>query len=155
MEQVSAPTTLVTVEQYQRSEKIDHTHVTSSYIKINKAGIATSRQINLNDMTWLGSIFGPWTSPLGNTKPSAEPNGVNSITDGFPAPGLRETQRLVTSHDARGKGYFLTTDHGDHHRVMGEKQAVANILYSTRENPVDLNGDQDIEFAKRNEVRSS
>ena len=106
-------------------------------------------------MTWLGSIFGPWTSPLGNTKPSAEPNGVNSITNGFPAPGLRETQRLVTSHDARGKGYFLTTDHGDHHRVMGEKQAVANILYSTRENPVDLNGDQDIEFAKRNEVRSS
>ena len=63
--------------------------------------------------------------------------------------------RLVTSHDARGKGYFLTTYHGDHHRVMGEKQAVANILYSTRENPVDLNGDQDIEFAKRNEVRSS
>ena len=104
-------------------------------------------------MTWLGSFFGLWTSPVTNTKPSAEPNGVNYIIDGFPAPGLRETQRLITSHDARGKGFFQTTDHGDHHRVMGEKQAVANIMYSTRETPVDLNGDQDIDFAERNEVR--
>ena len=35
---------------------------------------------------------------------------------------------------------------------MGEKQAVTNILYSTRENPVDLNEDVDVVFAKDNEV---
>ena len=77
------------------------------------------------------AIESPLPSPMGSI--------VNTITDGFPAPGLRETQRLITSHDARGKGYFQTTDNGDDHRVMGEKQAVANLLYSTRESPVDLN----------------
>jgi hypothetical protein len=36
---------------------------------------------------------------------------------------------------------------------MGEAQAVANIIYSTATNPVDLNGDVDVEFARENEVR--
>lgn len=80
--------------------------------------------------------------------------GIDFITtDGFPAPGLRKTQRFITGHNSEGKGYFVTSDHGDHHRVMGEKQAVANILYSTRETPVELNDDVDIKFAKENEVR--
>ncbi len=35
---------------------------------------------------------------------------------------------------------------------MGEKQAVMNIIYSTKETPVDLNDDVDIKFAKENEV---
>lgn len=79
--------------------------------------------------------------------------GIDFVTDGFPAPGLRKTQRFITAHDSGGRSYFETSDHGDHHRVMGEKQAVANILYSTKENPVELNGDVDIKFAKENEVR--
>lgn len=78
--------------------------------------------------------------------------GIDYVTDGFPGPGLRKTQRFITGHDAEGKGYFETSDYGDHHRVMGEKQAVANILYSTKETPVELNGDIDIKFAKENEV---
>lgn len=36
---------------------------------------------------------------------------------------------------------------------MGEGQAVAVIPYSTKENPVDLNGDVDVSFARENEVR--
>jgi hypothetical protein len=38
---------------------------------------------------------------------------------------------------------------------MGEAQAVANIIYSTASNPVDLNGDVDVEFARENEVSLS
>lgn len=79
--------------------------------------------------------------------------GIGCITDGFPAPGLRKTHRFITGHDAEGKGYFQTSDNGDHHRVMGENQAVANILYSTKENPVELNYDVDIKYARDNEVR--
>lgn len=80
---------------------------------------------------------------------------VNFIsTNGFPAPGLRATQRLITGHSEEdGKGHFLVTDRGDHHRIMGENQAVANILYSTQENPVDLNDSKDIQYARENEVR--
>ena len=78
---------------------------------------------------------------------------VGFITEGFPAPGLRKTQRLITGHGEDGKGHFLATDAGDHHRVMGEGQAVAVIPYSTKENPVDLNGNVDVEFAMENEVR--
>lgn len=74
------------------------------------------------------------------------------ITDGFPAPGLRKTQRLITGHGADGKGHFLVTDNGDHHRVMGEQQAVAVIPYSTKDNPVELNEDVDVAFARDNEV---
>ena len=79
---------------------------------------------------------------------------INFITDGFPAPGLRPVQRLITGNkEEDGKGHFLVTDAGDHHRVMGENQAVANIIYSTNENPVDLNEDKDIKFSQENEVR--
>lgn len=35
---------------------------------------------------------------------------------------------------------------------MGEKQAVAVISYSTKETPVELNGDKDVEYARENEV---
>jgi hypothetical protein len=83
------------------------------------------------------------------------PQALNFITSGFPAPGLPKTQRLITGHESDGKGHFLITDSGSHHRVMGEAQAVANIIYSTASNPVDLNGDVDVEFARENEVSSS
>ena len=77
------------------------------------------------------------------------------ITDGYPAPGLRKTQRLITGHGLDGKGHFLVTDAGDHHRVMGEAQAVAMIPYSTQGNPVELNDDVDVRFARETEVREA
>ncbi|RYP54381.1 hypothetical protein DL768_000798 [Monosporascus sp. mg162] len=73
------------------------------------------------------------------------------VSTGFPAPGLRRTVRHITGHNAEGKGIFLTTDCGDHHRVIGNEQAIANILYSTKETPVELNGDVDVKYAKENE----
>lgn len=78
--------------------------------------------------------------------------GVGYVTHGFPAAGLRRTVRIITGHNAEGKGVFLSTDCGDHHRVMGEEEAIANILYSTRECPVDMEGDVDVAKAKEAEV---
>ncbi|KAI1174366.1 NAD(P)-binding protein [Nemania sp. FL0916] len=72
------------------------------------------------------------------------------ISQGFPAPGLRRTVRHITGHDADGKAVFLSTDCGDHHLIMGEQQALSNILYSTHETPVEINGDVDIQHAKEN-----
>ncbi|UKZ96123.1 uncharacterized protein TrAFT101_010923 [Trichoderma asperellum] len=69
----------------------------------------------------------------------------------FPAPGLRRTVRHITGHNAEGKGVFIKTDCGDHHRVIGNDQALANIIYSTKETPVEMNGDVDLKFALENE----
>ncbi|KAJ3561106.1 hypothetical protein NPX13_g9072 [Xylaria arbuscula] len=69
----------------------------------------------------------------------------------FPAPGLRQMVRHITGHNEKGESVFLSSDHGSHHRIMGEQQAVANILYSTQETPVELNGDVDIEKARAQE----
>ncbi|KAF2850047.1 NAD(P)-binding protein [Plenodomus tracheiphilus IPT5] len=69
----------------------------------------------------------------------------------FPAPGLRQIFRHITGQDEQGKSVFLHSDHGDHYRLMVEKQAVANILYSTRETPVDLNNNVDVKKAKSEE----
>ncbi|CAI6101389.1 unnamed protein product [Clonostachys chloroleuca] len=74
------------------------------------------------------------------------------ITDGFPAAGLPRTQRHITGHDTEGKSVFLVTDCGSHHRNMGDNQAVANILYSTKETPIECNGDADIKFAEETEA---
>ena len=73
----------------------------------------------------------------------------------FPAPGLRRTVRHITGHNAEGKGVFIQTDCGDHHRVIGNEQALANIIYSTKDTPVEMNGDVDLKFAKENEVRTA
>lgn len=81
------------------------------------------------------------------------PKGFGYISTGFPAPGLPRTVRHITGHDADGKATFLSTDCGDHHLIMGEQQALSNIVYSTSETPVDLNGDVDIERARNHEVR--
>lgn len=86
---------------------------------------------------------------------ASEPEEVPAagfITNGFPAPGLTRIQRHITGHDDQGKSVFLSTDSGEHYRVMGEKQAVANIIYSTQETPVELNGNIDIQKAKEAEV---
>jgi hypothetical protein len=73
----------------------------------------------------------------------------------FPAPGLRRTVRHITGHNAEGKGIFLSTDDGAHHRVIGNEQAIANILYSTNETPAELNNDVDLKYAKETEVSES
>lgn len=73
-------------------------------------------------------------------------------TESFPAPGLRQIFRHITGFNDQGESVFLHSDHGDHYRLMVEKQAVANILYSTRETPADLNDNVDIVKAKSEEV---
>ncbi|KAL4783259.1 hypothetical protein BJX76DRAFT_368498 [Aspergillus varians] len=83
--------------------------------------------------------------------PAQPPAGAGFVFNGFPAPGLRKTVRHITGHSPEGKSIFLSTDCGAHHRVMGEQQAVANILYSTKETPVDLNDDVDLKYAAETE----
>ncbi|KAI0200236.1 hypothetical protein F4808DRAFT_451050 [Astrocystis sublimbata] len=56
-----------------------------------------------------------------------------------------------SSHNAEGKGVFLSTDCGDHHRLIGDRQAIGNILYSTYETPVDMSEDKDLIHAKETE----
>jgi hypothetical protein len=73
----------------------------------------------------------------------------------FPADGLRASKRFITSHNAEGKGVFITEDHGDHHKVMVRGKGVANIIYSTHGNPVDLANDADVQYAKENEASRS
>lgn len=72
----------------------------------------------------------------------------------FPADDLRHAKRFITSHNASGQGVFVGDDNGDHHRVMVRGKGVANIIYSTRSNPVDLNNEVDIAYARENEVDS-
>ncbi|RYP20628.1 hypothetical protein DL765_002699 [Monosporascus sp. GIB2] len=69
----------------------------------------------------------------------------------FPAPGLRHSQRFITSYNKEGKGVFLPADDGDHHRIMVGGHAVANIIYSTLGYPVDLKDEKDIKYARENE----
>ena len=71
----------------------------------------------------------------------------------FPADGLRAARRFTSGHNKEGKGVFVGDDEGEHHRIMVEGGAVANIIYSTAGNPVDMNDDKDLKFAKENEVR--
>ena len=70
----------------------------------------------------------------------------------FPANDLRHARRFITSHNSEGKGVFVGDDDGAHHRVMVNGNAVANIIYSTNSNPVDVNDDKDIAYARDNEV---
>lgn len=72
----------------------------------------------------------------------------------FPADDLRPTKRFITSHNASGQGVFVRDDSGDHHRVMVRGKGVANIIYSTSSNPVDMNDEADITYARNNEVHS-
>ena len=69
-----------------------------------------------------------------------------------PVQGLPRVVRHITGHDAEGKSVFLSTDIGDHHRELVNKSAIANIIYSTREHPVDLNGGVDVKHSRENEV---
>ncbi|KAL2862207.1 cupin domain-containing protein [Aspergillus lucknowensis] len=78
----------------------------------------------------------------------SEPKGP--ITK-FPAEGLRHARRFITSHNKDGEGVFVVDDDGDHHRIMVEGLAVANIIYSTAGNPVDMNDDKDLAYAREHE----
>ncbi|KAL2824225.1 hypothetical protein BDW59DRAFT_87185 [Aspergillus cavernicola] len=69
----------------------------------------------------------------------------------FPAEGLRPARRFITSHNGNGEGVFVSDDDGAHHRVMVQGGAVANIIYTTAENPVDMNEDKDLIYARENE----
>lgn len=70
----------------------------------------------------------------------------------FPADDLRPARRLITSHNEAGQSVFVGDDYGDHHRVMVRGKGVANIIYSTSANPVDLNNEVDVIYARDNEV---
>lgn len=70
----------------------------------------------------------------------------------FPAEDLRPARRYISTHNKDGKGVFIADDDGDHHRLMVQGQAVANIIYSTKGNPIDMNNEADIAYAKNNEV---
>ncbi|KAI2603106.1 uncharacterized protein GGS25DRAFT_526141 [Hypoxylon fragiforme] len=69
----------------------------------------------------------------------------------FPAEDLRPARRYISTHNKDGKGVFIADDDGDHHRLMVQGQAVANIIYSTKGNPIDMNNEADIAYAKNNE----
>jgi quercetin dioxygenase-like cupin family protein len=90
-------------------------------------------------------------NPLKKTIMESEIPNAGYVKEGFPAPGLRQIQRHITGHNAEGKGVFLSTDTGDHKRIMFDGRAVSNILYSTQETPAQMNGDVDIEKAKATE----
>jgi hypothetical protein len=96
------------------------------------------------------------TPPANPTTPSTEATpelpGKGYVINGFPAPGLRKTIRHITGYNEAGRSVFLSTDCGDHHRDMAEGRTVANILYSTRETPIDLTDNRDIQAAKEAEV---
>lgn len=89
-------------------------------------------------------------------------NGTNGVKDSpwaddgpitkFPADGLRHARRFITGHNTKGQGVFVGDDDGAHHKVMARGRGVANIIYSTKENPVELSDDVDIDYAKSTEV---
>ncbi|PHH61955.1 hypothetical protein CDD81_7704 [Ophiocordyceps australis] len=85
------------------------------------------------------------------------PAATGYATSTFPIPGLPKIQRHITGYNEQGQSVFLSTDEGDHNRVMrdeeqgSDKQAIANIIYSTQETPVELNGNVDIRKASEKE----
>ena len=70
----------------------------------------------------------------------------------FPAPGLRDIERHITTHDERGLGVFLKPDNGDHHSVMANGRAISNIIYNQSGLPVDLNDDVDVKYSRATQV---
>lgn len=73
----------------------------------------------------------------------------------FPAPGLRDIQRNVTTHNEAGEGVFLPPDNGTHQSVMVNGGALSNILYQTTGWPVDLNGEKDVKWSEETAVSTS
>ncbi|KAL0636592.1 hypothetical protein Q9L58_004437 [Maublancomyces gigas] len=82
----------------------------------------------------------------------SQPEGEESfICTTFPAPGLKPIQRHITTHNDKGLGVFLEADGGAHFRPLVKGKGVGNIIYSTRDNPVDVKDDVDLKYAAENE----
>ncbi|KAK8067436.1 cupin domain-containing protein [Apiospora saccharicola] len=73
------------------------------------------------------------------------------VRTSHPIQGLPRVVRHITGVNTEGKSVFLSTDTGDHQKELVKKSGLANILYTTREHPVDLNGDADVKYARENE----
>ena len=86
------------------------------------------------------------------TAPDMHNPAEGYVQTAHPVQGLPRVVRHITGHNAEGKSVFLSTDVGDHHRELVNKSAIANILYSTNQHPVELNGDVDVKYASKNEV---
>lgn len=83
----------------------------------------------------------------------SQPEGIEPVLcTTFPAPGLKPIQRHITTHNAEGLGVFLEADGGAHFRPLVGGKGVGNIIYSTRDNPVDVKDDLDLKYAAENEV---
>lgn len=65
---------------------------------------------------------------------------------------LPRVVRHITGHNPEGKSVFLSTDSGNHHRELFDKTAIANIIYSTNQHPVELKNGVDIKYTHENEV---
>lgn len=89
---------------------------------------------------------------MGENVPATETVLPEYFVNSFPAPGLRQIVRHITGNTADGKSRFLESNSGEHYRFMVENRAVANIIYSTQETPVDLNDNIDIAKAHEKEV---
>lgn len=99
------------------------------------------------------AIISPTHSyPIPTTTMADNATSTGYSTESFPAPGLRQIVRHITGHNENGDSVFLLSDNGEHYRLMVEKQAVANILYSTRETPVQLTNNIDLQKAREAEV---
>ncbi|TGJ85568.1 hypothetical protein E0Z10_g3190 [Xylaria hypoxylon] len=82
--------------------------------------------------------------------------GIRNPAEGYvktphPIQGLPRVVRHITGHNDEGKSVFLSTDIGDHHRELANESGIANIIYSTCGHPVELTGDLDIHYARKNE----
>ena len=78
--------------------------------------------------------------------------GEGTVTTEWPVAGLSRVMRHITGHNEEGQSVFMSSDCGDHHRVIGDKQAIGNIIYSTNSTPIELTDDADLKHAKENEV---
>lgn len=87
-------------------------------------------------MTTIYDIPGPYTSQA------------------FPAPGLRDIVRNITTHNAEGKGIFLPASNAAYDSPMANGHAINNVVYNTTGFPTDLNDEKDIKYSSSHEVWS-
>ncbi|CAN8106527.1 unnamed protein product [Discula destructiva] len=66
-----------------------------------------------------------------------------------PAHRLTSVVRHITTTNAQGDSVFLPTDIGDHRLELFNQSAVANILYCTKQVPVDLDDEVDVDYVRK------
>ncbi|RAH71711.1 cupin domain-containing protein [Aspergillus aculeatinus CBS 121060] len=69
----------------------------------------------------------------------------------FPAPGLRDITRNITTHNEEGKGVFLPPTNSQWDSPMANGWAINNVIYNTTGFPVDLNDGQDLKYSSTHE----